>query len=85
MHDFSYQYGFDEAAGNFQFNTYGNGGVGQDHVLAYAQSGADNGDAHGKQFRDRFNKLLRVAEERGVFDSLIPIPSDYKDVCGIKS
>ena len=36
-HDVLYQYGFTEAAGNFQQNTYGRGGLGGDAVLAYVQ------------------------------------------------
>ncbi|MEM9554391.1 MAG: M36 family metallopeptidase [Acidobacteriota bacterium] len=44
MHDISYHYGFDEPAGNFQTNNYGNGGVGNDPVNADALdgSGTDN-------------------------------------------
>lgn len=38
MHDIVYQYGFDEAAGNFQFNNYGKEGVGGDPVKAHGQS-----------------------------------------------
>jgi extracellular elastinolytic metalloproteinase len=34
-----YQYGFDEAGGNFQVNNYGRGGVGNDSVQAEAQEG----------------------------------------------
>ncbi|MEM7351768.1 MAG: M36 family metallopeptidase [Acidobacteriota bacterium] len=41
MHDLTYQYGFDEMAGNFQTNTYGNGGIGNDAVRADAQDGAE--------------------------------------------
>ncbi len=40
-HDFLYTYGFDEAAGNFQQNNYGGGGVGADAVRAEAQDKAD--------------------------------------------
>lgn len=39
IHDVFYRYGFDEAAGNFQENNYGNGGAAGDHVLADAQDG----------------------------------------------
>ena len=44
LHDVSYHYGFTEAAGNFQENDYGRGGVGGDSVNADAQdgSGVDN-------------------------------------------
>jgi hypothetical protein len=37
IHDVWYQYGFDEASGNFQENNYGNGGLGSDRVNARAQ------------------------------------------------
>ncbi len=45
LHDVHYQYGFDEAGGNFQFNNYGRGGLGGDPVEAQAQDGADIGDS----------------------------------------
>ena len=38
-HDIFYAYGFDEAAGNFQTNNYGRGGIGSDAVRAEAQDG----------------------------------------------
>jgi extracellular elastinolytic metalloproteinase len=41
MHDVSYQYGYDEPAGNFQANNYGNGGAGNDAVNADAQDGSE--------------------------------------------
>ena len=40
LHDIHYQYGFDEASGNFQQNNYGNGGLGGDPVIADAQDGS---------------------------------------------
>ncbi|KAI8805504.1 Fungalysin metallopeptidase-domain-containing protein [Cladochytrium replicatum] len=44
MHDLYYNYGFDEAAGNFQAYNYDKGGSGNDAVLANAQDsfGANN-------------------------------------------
>ena len=39
MHDLSYQYGFDEASGNFQRNNLNRGGKGKDFVYADAQDG----------------------------------------------
>ncbi|WP_068588912.1 M36 family metallopeptidase [Cochleicola gelatinilyticus] len=39
IHDVLYHYGFDEAAGNFQENNYGNGGAGSDSVNAEGQKG----------------------------------------------
>ena len=50
LHDFSYIYGFDEPAGNFQRNTYGNGGAGNDEVRAFAQLNADNGAQDNASF-----------------------------------
>jgi hypothetical protein len=40
MHDVWYQYGFDEANGNFQENNYQRGGKGGDYVNAEAQDGS---------------------------------------------
>ncbi|KAI9203573.1 Fungalysin metallopeptidase-domain-containing protein [Polychytrium aggregatum] len=39
-HDIFYMYGFTEAAGNFQTNNFGNSGLGNDAVVAFAQDGA---------------------------------------------
>ena len=41
-----YQYGFDEASGNFQENNYGNGGAGSDYVNAEAQDGSGTCNAN---------------------------------------
>lgn len=41
VHDVIYQYGFDEASGNFQNNNYENGGLGFDSVLIYGQDEVD--------------------------------------------
>ena len=46
MHDVFYQYGFTEAAGNFQKDNIGRGGVGNDHVLAEAQDGGGTNNAN---------------------------------------
>jgi len=46
MHDVTYHYGFDEPAGNFQRNTYGNGGAGNDDVKAEAQDGGGTNNAN---------------------------------------
>ncbi|HQU59874.1 MAG TPA: M36 family metallopeptidase, partial [Saprospiraceae bacterium] len=46
MHDFTYAYGFDEQAGNFQQNNYGNGGAGGDYVLAQSQDGGGTNNAN---------------------------------------
>lgn len=39
-HDWFYQYGFDEAAGNFEQNNFGKGGVGGDPMYVYSHFGA---------------------------------------------
>jgi len=41
MHDILYQYGFNEASGNFQENNFNKGGKGSDSVQAEAQVRAD--------------------------------------------
>ena len=46
MHDITYQYGFDEVAGNFQANNLGRGGAGNDYVLADAQDGSGVNNAN---------------------------------------
>jgi extracellular elastinolytic metalloproteinase len=46
IHDVSYRYGFDEAAGNFQENDYGRGGLGSDSVNADAQDGSGLNNAN---------------------------------------
>lgn len=46
MHDFSYHYGFDEPAGNFQEDNYGNGGRESDAVDAEAQDGSGLNNAN---------------------------------------
>jgi extracellular elastinolytic metalloproteinase len=45
-HDLLYQYGFDEPAGNFQQNNFGNGGLGGDYVRAEAQDGSGQNNAN---------------------------------------
>lgn len=45
-HDIFYQYGFTEAAGNFQTNNYGKGGSGSDGVHADAQDGSGTSNAN---------------------------------------
>ena len=46
IHDLSYQYGFDEASGNFQQSNQGRGGLGNDYVDAQAQDGGGTGNAN---------------------------------------
>ncbi len=46
IHDFVYQYGFDEASGNFQTNNYGNGGSENDYVRAEVTDGIGSNNAN---------------------------------------
>lgn len=46
LHDVHYQYGFTPAAGNFQTNNYGLGGLGNDAVQADAQDGSGTNNAN---------------------------------------
>jgi uncharacterized repeat protein (TIGR01451 family) len=46
MHDITYRYGFDEQAGNFQVNNYGNQGLGNDAVSAQALDGGGTNNAN---------------------------------------
>jgi hypothetical protein len=50
LHDILYQYGFDEASGNFQENNYGKGGIGGDPVQADAQDAFDLGARNNANF-----------------------------------
>ncbi|NOX30452.1 MAG: DUF11 domain-containing protein [Actinobacteria bacterium] len=52
MHDIFYAYGFNEAAGNFQVNNYGNGGAAADAVQAEA---LDSTDLNNPQFLNNAN------------------------------
>ncbi len=46
IHDVLYRYGFNEVAGNFQVNNYGNGALGNDAVNAEAQDGGGINNAN---------------------------------------
>jgi extracellular elastinolytic metalloproteinase len=46
MHDIWYQYGFDEASGNFQVNNYEKGGAEGDEVFADGQDGSGRNNAN---------------------------------------
>jgi len=50
MHDVWYEYGFDEASGNFQKTNYSNVGQDLDYVFARGQDGADGGPGNNATF-----------------------------------
>lgn len=60
MHDITYQYGFDEAGGNFQENNYGNGGTGSDMVNADALDGSGTDNANFSTPSDGFNPRMQM-------------------------
>ncbi|MBQ4805481.1 T9SS-dependent M36 family metallopeptidase [Aquimarina sp. MMG015] len=59
-HDVWYQYGFDETAGNFQFNNYGKGGSGSDEVFADAQDGSGFNNANFGTPPDGLNPRMQM-------------------------
>jgi extracellular elastinolytic metalloproteinase len=60
MHDIWYSHGFDESAGNFQANNYGNLGVDDDFVFADAQDGSRFNNANFGTPPDGFNPRMQM-------------------------
>lgn len=60
MHDVWYQYGFNEASGNFQENNYGRGGAGSDSVNADAQDGSRTNNANFATPADGGNPRMQM-------------------------
>ena len=60
VHDIQYQYGFNEAAGNFQVNNFGLGGIGGDDVRAEAQDGGSNCNANFLTPTDGFRPRMQM-------------------------
>ncbi|KAJ2464631.1 hypothetical protein GGI03_003111 [Coemansia sp. RSA 2337] len=60
MHDLSFIYGFDEAAGNFQDENYSGKGVGGDYVVAFAQDGGGTNNANFATPPDGENPRMRM-------------------------
>jgi len=77
MHDVWYHYGFDEPAGNFQFNNYGHGGLEGDYLRAEAQDGSGTNNANFSSAEDgtdaRIQMYLWYGEGEG--DTLLTILS----------
>ncbi|WP_299603876.1 T9SS-dependent M36 family metallopeptidase [uncultured Aquimarina sp.] len=59
-HDVWYHYGFDETAGNFQFNNYGRGGSDGDEVFADAHDGSGFNNANFGTPPDGFNPRMQM-------------------------
>jgi extracellular elastinolytic metalloproteinase len=90
LHDITYQYGFDEVAGNFQINNYGKGGLGNDGVFADDLDGGgtnnanfstpDDGSAPRMQmFRWTSGGILNTTNPNGSYQSSAALfgPSIY--------
>ncbi|HLT53865.1 MAG TPA: M36 family metallopeptidase, partial [Flavobacteriaceae bacterium] len=60
VHDVMYHYGFDEPAGNFQSNNYGNGGAQSDYVIADGQDATDIGNANFATPVDGFRPRMQM-------------------------
>ena len=75
MHDVLYQYGFDEAAGNFQENNYGNGGADSDAVLADALDGSGTNNANFGTPSDGFNPRMQMYRWTNPFGQLVTVNS----------
>ena len=60
IHDILYVYGFDESAGNFQSNNYGNGGFDGDEVRAEAQDGGGLNNANMATPGDGANPRMQM-------------------------
>ncbi|OZC01619.1 M36 family metallopeptidase [Rubricoccus marinus] len=83
FHDITYQYGFDEAAGNFQVNNFGRGGAANDPAFLETQSGADvcnetNPCVNNANFatpRDGSSGRMQMYEWRGAAAFNVSAPS----------
>ncbi|NQX78269.1 M36 family metallopeptidase [Gilvibacter sp.] len=76
IHDVLYQYGFDEAGGNFQENNYGGGGIGGDSVDSEAQDGSGTCNANFGTPPDGGNPRMQMytcGSRDGDYDNLVII------------
>ncbi|KAJ2392177.1 hypothetical protein GGI05_002740 [Coemansia sp. RSA 2603] len=60
MHDLTFAYGFNEAAGNFQDVNYSGQGAGGDYVVAFAQDGSGTDNANFATPPDGQNGVMRM-------------------------
>jgi uncharacterized repeat protein (TIGR01451 family) len=60
IHDFAYQFGFDEESGNYQQNNYGKGGRQGDPVRAEAQDGSGFNNANFTPSEDGINGKMQM-------------------------
>lgn len=88
-HDVLYQYGFTEAAGNFQASNLGRGGLGNDYLLAEAQDGNGTNNANfstpADGGRPRMQMYLWDGPSKTVVNSPSSIAGTYESVEGVFS
>ncbi len=60
VHDVFYNFGFDEAGRNFQFENFGKGGLGLDEVLAQAQDGGGTNNANMLTLQDGVSPQMQM-------------------------
>lgn len=75
IHDVAYAYGFNEAAGNFQFNNYGKGGAGGDYVRAEAQDGSGTDNANFDTPPDGSRPRMQMYQWTFPFPNVVKINS----------
>ena len=83
MHDFSYVYGFDEAAGNFQANNYGNGGNGGDFVNMHVDDGSGINNANFSTPADGSNGTMQMFLWNSVAASGLLTVNEPASVAGV--
>ncbi|MEM7655316.1 MAG: T9SS-dependent M36 family metallopeptidase, partial [Bacteroidota bacterium] len=71
FHDMWYQYGFDEASGNFQENNYGRGGQAGDFVFADARDGSGTNNANFGTPPDGSNPRMQMFLWDPIYENLI--------------
>jgi len=84
MHDITYLAGFDEPAGAFQNNNYGNGGRGNDQIFAEALDGSGTNNANFQPTADGANGIMQMYRwdfSPGLFRVLDPaiIAGEYEN------
>lgn len=72
-HDILYRVGFDEPAGNFQENNYGNGGIGSDSVNADALDGSGTNNANFGTPADGGNPRMQMFRWTYPYDQVVTV------------
>ncbi len=75
LHDIMYQYGFDEAAGNFQLTNFTNEGLGNDRLLSEAQDGAGINNANFSSPPDGYSPVMQMFLWNGTVNSKVRYPA----------